>query len=319
LPSSSSPSAFARSSSLSSSVPPTSPSSARSRRGRAAHGHNETTPDRATWSQLWALRCASSGTPEYEFFCIGLFCRLQADARWLYAVVFPRTDPSLREHAWTRLWERWCKKPPAPHLSLDDDKSVQRYVNRSLVNSMYSTLRERVTGARLRSECAFDIEQTVHSGGAAGKDASASLEQAEHLADVRRMVAFFRSDLSSLLSDRRAGRTAEVVRLVGERLEILSGEKTFAEVVAASAAPGEAARTVENRLRQRYGRALHDVLRALDAHAAALVARGHDPDRLQLFALQLFSDRSGAVMPRVGTRCRPAAPASPVRRRRERN
>jgi hypothetical protein len=300
-----------------SSVPSTSTSSARSRRGRAAHAHNETTPDRATWSQIWALRCASSGTPEYEFFCIGLFCRLQADARWLYAVVFPRTDPSLREYAWTRLWERWGKKPPAPHLSLDDDQSVQRYVNRSLVNSMYSTLRERVTGARLRSERAFDIEQTVHSGGAAGEDASASLEQAEHLADVRRMVAFFRSDLASLLSGRRAGRTAEVLRLVGERLEILSGEKTFADVAAASAAPGEAARTVENRLRQRYGRALHDVLRALDVHAAALVARGHDPDRLQLFALQLFSDRSAPVMARVGPRRRRTAPTNAAGRRPE--
>jgi hypothetical protein len=257
---------------------------------------------KVSWSELWALRQAAPGTPEHRRWSIGLYARLDVVARKLYAAAFPRTDQAIREQAWTSLWSRWSERAPGMRRLLACDDDIARYVNRSLVNAMCTQLRRRSLRARLQSERAWDVELVVHAG-AVESDAHESLERDERLATACRALAFFRDELLPLLAGRRPGRAAEVARLVQERLAIAQGARTFADVVAAESVPGASTRTIENRLRQRYGRALKDVLHVVDEHRAALLRAGHDPAQLRLFALQLFSDRR-APSRRTSTRKR---------------
>jgi hypothetical protein len=251
---------------------------------------------RASWRELWTLRRAAPGTPEHRRWSIGLYARLERVARGFYAVAFPRTDRALREQAWSNLWARWCERAPGLARSFDDDDDIARYVNRSLANALYSLLRRRAWRARLLAERAWELEQVVHSGGGVDVDDD-PVERDERVAAVARAVRFFASELTPLLSTRRAGRANEVARLARERLAMARGACTFADVVAAETAPGQAARTVENRLRKRYGRALQDIVAAVDDHHGVLVAAGHDPAQLRSFALRLFSDRGTRAAP----------------------
>jgi hypothetical protein len=222
----------------------------------------------------------------------GLFALLAGVARRYFGAKFPKTDVELRECVCEALWQRWCERPPAPGTVFDGDVGIERYVCRSLRNAMCSMLRKRARRARVCVERAWELEHVVHSGSVVDDDASDLLERRERAVDVQRTVAFFDDELLPLLAGRRAGRAEAVARLAQERMSIVKGESTFASVVAAESKPGESARTVENRLRQRYGRALDDVLVALAVHAAALVQRGHDPTALKEFARELFSDRA---------------------------
>lgn len=245
-------------------------------------------------------------TAEHRRWSIGLYARLDVVARGFYAVAFPRTDRALREQAWTSLWSRWCERAPGLRRAFDGDDDIARYVNRSLANALRSLLRRRASHARLQAERAWEVGLIVHAGSVAGADVD-PIEREERLVAVERAVRFFDGALLPLLSGRRHGRATEVVRLVRERLAIAAGQRSFDELVEREKAPGEHVRTVENRLRQRYGRALQDVVAALDEHDAALIAAGHDPAQLRLFALQLFSDRNAA-------RRRPAIPKRALRR-----
>jgi hypothetical protein len=246
---------------------------------------------KASWSELWALRTATVGSQDHRRWSIGLYARLDLLSRGFYAGAFPRTDRALREQAWTSLWSRWCERAPGMRCDFAGDDDIVRYVNRSLANALRSLMRRRATRARLHAEHAWELELLVHCGGGAPGDGVDSFERDERLAAARRAVGFFTAELRPLLAGRRAGRADELVRLVVERLAMASGEDTFADAVGRAVAPGQQARIVENRLRKRYGRALQDILAVLDCHQSALVAAGHDPSQLRLFALQLFSDR----------------------------
>lgn len=254
----------------------------------------------APWSEVWSLRLAEPGTPEHRRWSIGLYARLELVSRSVFAMAFPRTDRALRETAWTGLWVRWSERPPTPRRALGDDDDIARYVTRSLVNAMRSQLRRRAARARLHAEREWDMKLVVHTG-VVDDDTLDPIERDQQVTAARRSLAFFRSDqFEAMWSSRRAGRAAEVMRLAAERIAIAGGERSFDDVVVAEMLPGEARRVVENRLRQRYLRAMRDILAAIDRHEPQLVRAGHDPAMLRLCTLQLFSDRS-VVRPRQRT------------------
>jgi len=264
---------------------------------------------------LWAIRHAAAGTPDHRRWSVDLYARLELLARAYYRRFFPRTDHAMREAAWTDLWARWCDRPqpggfpphrgeawtdlwarwcdraPGPDVRCSDEAGVVRYVQRSLANAMNSLCRKRAVRRRLVTQRPWDIELLVHASGLLTEGAPDVVERAQAEAMAEMTLAFFDDALPRLLGPRRRGRAEEVLRLVQERLAMVRGDVSFGELVTAAAAGGSK-RTIENRMRQRYVRALHVVMTTIDDHLKDVIADGYDPDALRAGAARLFSDRA---------------------------
>lgn len=243
------------------------------------------------WMALWAIRHAAAGTPDHRRWSVDLYARLELLARAYYRRFFPRTDHAMREAAWTDLWARWCDRAPGPDVRCSDEAGVVRYVQRSLANAMNSLCRKRAVRRRLVTQRPWDIELLVHASGLLTEGAPDVVERAQAEAMAEMTLAFFDDALPRLLGPRRRGRAEEVLRLVQERLAMVRGDVSFGELVTAAAAGGSK-RTIENRMRQRYVRALHVVMTTIDDHLKDVIADGYDPDALRAGAARLFSDRA---------------------------
>lgn len=243
------------------------------------------------WMALWAIRHAAAGTPDHRRWSVDLYARLELLARAYYRRFFPRTDHAMREAAWTDLWARWCDRAPGPDVRCSDEAGVVRYVQRSLANAMNSLCRKRAVRRRLVTQRPWDIELLVHASGLLTEGTQDVVERAQAEAMAEMTLAFFDDALPRLLGPRRRGRAEEVLRLVQERLAMIRGDVSFGELVTAAAAGGSK-RTIENRMRQRYVRALHVVMTTIDDHVTDVIADGYDPDALRAGAVRLFSDRA---------------------------
>jgi hypothetical protein len=243
------------------------------------------------WMALWAIRHAAPGTPDHRRWSVDLYARLEILARAHYRRFFPRTDPAMREAAWTDLWARWCERAPGPDVRFTDEPGVVRYVQRSLANAMNSLCRKRAVRRRLVTQRPWDIELLVHASSLLTEGAQDVIERAQAEAMAEMTLAFFDDALPRLLGPLRRGRAEEVLRLVQERLAMVRGDVSFGELVTAAAAGGSK-RTIENRMRQRYVRALHVVMTTIDDHIEDVIADGYDPDALRAGAARLFSDRA---------------------------
>ena len=142
----------------------------------------------------------------------------------------------------------------------------------------------------------------LHGGAGDAMDTVDTIVHAEELEVLRGSLAFRQQHLALLVTGRRASRANEIERLLSERLQVIHGERTFASVVAEAMRDGLTTRTVENRLRQRYVRALRDLLLGITGHQAAVVEVGQDPLALRMLVLRLFSDRPSSR----GQQARPA-------------
>ena len=243
------------------------------------------------WMALWAIRQAELGTPDHRCWSVDLYARLELLARAYYRRFFPRTDHAMREAAWTDLWARWCDRAPGPDVCCTDEAGVVRYVQRSLANAMNSLCRKRAVRRRLVTQRPWDIELLVHASGLLTEGAQDVVERAQAEAMAEMTLAFFDDALPRLLGPHRRGRAEEVLRLVQERFAMVRGDVSFSELVTAAAAGGSK-RTIENRMRQRYVRALQVVMTTIDDHVKDVIADGYDPDALRAGAARLFSDRA---------------------------
>jgi hypothetical protein len=155
---------------------------------------------------------------------------------------------------------------------------------------MNSLCRKRAVRQRIAAQRRCDLELIVHAGGTLAEPSDERFQAEEQRAAARMVITFFHDHLPQLLDGYRPGRVTEVLRLVQERFAILDGDMTFEEL-ATSTADGASRRTVENRLRQRYVRALHTVVATIDAHVDDVIRNEYDPSTLRASAVCLFSDR----------------------------
>jgi hypothetical protein len=194
-------------------------------------------------------------------------------------------DANMREVAQSKVWARWDRSPPSPKAPLMSEDELARYIGRSLERQVTTLRRRRLVSRSIYGDGGHDVAVMVH-----GADAEPVLE--EDMAPVTQALAFLDDHLDRITAHRRADRRATMRTLFDERRRMLAGNLSFADSVASLAKDGTDARTISNKLRQRYHRAGVDLTADLQRHAELVNAAELDVDALTRMVEQLFSDRS---------------------------
>ena len=226
----------------------------------------------------WEDRLAPLGTPARDNWSVAVFAAL-SNAR------VNCDDATMREQAWSKVWARWLQSPPSPGTPLMSADELARYIARSLERQVNTLRRRRMVSRFIYGDARHDVAVMVH-----GADAEPVLE--EDMAPVTQALAFLDDHLYRITAHRRADRRATLRTLFDERRRMLAGNLSFADSVASLAKDGTDARTISNKLRQRYHRAGVDLTADLQRHADLVNAAELDVDALTRMVERLFSDRS---------------------------